>query len=80
MGHKYYKGFYDADENMIYVNALYGLRFTNLLHEMGHWLLCLLPRVEAVYDLNILYDKLEYKLNQNIYIIQHQRRNGIYYE
>ena len=69
MRHRYYRGFYDADENTIYVNAVYGLTFTNLLHEMGHWLLCLLPHVEAVYKLNELYDKLDHRLNQNLYII-----------
>ena len=63
MRHRYYRGFYDADENTIYVNALYGLKFTNLLHEAGHWLLCLLPRVEAVYKLNLWYDRLDLVLN-----------------
>ena len=67
MGHRYYKSFYDANDNVIYVNRSYGLLFSNLLHEMGHWLLCLLPHVDAVYRLNIWYDKLD-RLHQNVYI------------
>ena len=69
VGHKYYKAFYDAKKNIIYVNSLYGFRFNTMLHEVGHWFICLLPHVDAVYRLNVLYDKLDQKLNQNLYII-----------
>ena len=63
MGSPYYKGFYHVYENTIYVNSNYGLRFSNLLHEMGHWLLCLLPKCDVTYDLNVFYDKIDTFLN-----------------
>ena len=58
MGSVYYKGYYDSDVNTIYVNCVYGVSFSNLLHEMGHWLLCLLPRCSVTYRLNEYYDAL----------------------
>ena len=64
MGHKYYKGFYHVYENTIYVNEDYGLNFWNLLHEMGHWLICLLPLCDVTYDLNVFYDKIDRFINR----------------
>ena len=58
MGEDNYDGFYDAVDNVIYVDYYCYSLFTTLLHEIIHWFLCLLPRVEAVWTLNVLYDEL----------------------
>ena len=59
MSHHYYFSFYNEWDNTIYVNDLYGMRWGSLLHEFGHWFLCLLPRCEATYLLNEWYDEVD---------------------
>ena len=58
MGGYYCRAYYDYHKNTIYVNTLYGLRFWTLFHEMGHWLLCLIPFDFAWY-LNMYYDAFD---------------------
>ena len=69
MGHRYYKAFYDAEKALIFVNSLYGVRFWVLLHEVGHHLLCLLPRTDFVYKLNQVWNPLGVSLLTFIIIV-----------
>ena len=52
-----FQGSYDADLNEVEVNHLSPMLLV-LLHELGHWLICLLPRCDWVYNLNMWYDYL----------------------
>ena len=58
MGSDDYDGFYDANANIIYVDYHCKNTFTTILHEAIHWIICLLPRIDLVWELNILYDDL----------------------
>ncbi len=68
MGHSYYKSYYDAEKSIIIVNSRYGLNAWNLLHELGHHFLCKLPRVDFVYNLNIVWDWLNFLVTYRKYI------------
>ena len=48
---------YDADLNLIQFSMSWGgSTWFRLIHELGHWVLCLLPRCDFVYNLNLGYD------------------------
>lgn len=56
---------YDADLNLIELSCSHGgSMLFKLVHDLGHWALCRLPRCDFVYNLNLGYDLLFRRLFQ----------------
>ena len=59
---------YYPERNEIHVLYPHPNLFKGLLHDIIHWVICLLPKCEAVYKLNNWYDHMWTWLFENVVI------------